>query len=239
MRRTKIFAVLVLLMGITILTYAALDTRTRFGGFYGPPGSSTIPPVSAFLNTVGSYGYTTGGPYAAYVSHFDTSNNSGVDNWHFSYVCASGSQWSILVHDGIVNLNAPDFGGSSNQGWGDKYLNWIAFYTGNFIATQGDWWSVWMSNNPYDVLDGCHIVLGFHTNVYIAPAVSVSSHYADYICTGGEILLKWFHAVWYYSYCQSTSLDKAAAVFSPGSQHDTLTSYSSDPPPTILYCWYY
>jgi len=74
------------------------------------------------------------------------------------------------------------------------------------------------------------MVLGFHTNVYIAPAVSVSTQYAHYICQGGEILLKWSHAVWYYSYCQSTSFDKAAAVFSPGSQHDTLTSYSSDPP---------
>ncbi|UCH94355.1 MAG: hypothetical protein JSV88_29365, partial [Candidatus Aminicenantes bacterium] len=90
-----------------------------------------------------------------------------------------------------------------------------------------------------DVLDGCHMVLGFRTNVYISPAVTVSTNYAHYICQGGEILLKWFHAVWYYSWCSSTPYDKPAAVFSPDCQHDTLFNYSSDPPPTSLYCWYY
>jgi hypothetical protein len=245
MRRTKSFTVLVLLIGITVLTYAAASRSPRFGGYYGTDSGNTRPPVSAFINTAAGYGHITGGPMAGYVDYFDYYNNTyytGIDYWEFAYVCASGGVWKFMVNDGWVDLNDPAFGSGPDQGWGDYHLNWAAFYVGSFLASPlevEDWWSVWMADNPYDVMDGVHMILGFRTNAYVSPAVSVSTHYADYICSGGEILLKWFHAVWYYSFCQTTSYDKASAVFSPGCQHDTLSSFCTDPPPYTLYCWYY
>jgi hypothetical protein len=238
MRKTKIVMILGLVVCLTVVVYA-----TRFGGFYGTDWPDSIPAVQAFLDEVDEHsGHTTTGPTAHYKSTWDTSNNSGVDDYEFTYSCGHGDRWELLTNNGWLDLNGSGFGGSSHQGWGDDRCNWILLYSCQVVAGPPDvtdWWSVWMSNNPYDVMDGVHMVLGFRTNAYKAPTEDVSSHYAEYICTGGKCLLKWFHAVWYYSYCQTTGYDKACAVFSPYSQNDTLTSYSSDPAPWVLYCWYY
>jgi hypothetical protein len=241
MKKTKIFMVLVLMFCVTVAVHA-----TRFGGLYGTDSGNTQPPVAAFLNTVDNYaGHTRTGPTAHYIANWDSSNNAtntGVDDFQFTYTCEHGSPWAILTNNGTCNFNSSGFGGSSNMGWGDDQVNWIVLYSCQVIRSPievSDWSSVWISQNPYDVMDGVHMILGFRTNAYVSPAVSVSTHYADYICTGGQVLLKYFHAVWYYSYCSSSSNDKACAVFDPNSQNDTLTSYSSDPPNTSLYVWYY
>lgn len=242
MRRERIFTILVLLISIAVLTYA-----TQFGGYYGTDWETTIPPVQGFLDTVDNYpGHTTGGPMAGYVSYFDYYNNNyytGIDYWEFAYVCASGAPYKFLVNDGWVDLADPEFGSGPHQGWGDYNLNWATFYTPGFIPSPidvPDWWSVWIANEPHDVMDGVHMIMGFRTMLYISPAVNVSTHFADYICSGERILIKWFHAVWYYSYCQATPYDKASAVFFPAAQNDTLTSYSADDPnPSEIWCWYY
>jgi hypothetical protein len=238
MKKTKIFMVLVLMFCVTAAVHA-----TRFGGFYGTDWADSIPAVEAFLDEVDEHsGHTTTGPTAHYNSTWDTANNSGVDDFEFTYSCGHGDRWKLLTNTGWLDLNGSGFGGSSNQGWGDDQCNWILLYSCKVIASQievTDWSSVWISQNPYDVMDGVHMIMGFRTNAYKSPTNEVSREYAEYICTGGQVLLKWFHAVWYYSYCQTTSLDKASAVFDPNSQNDTLTSYSSDPPNTSLYSWYY
>ena len=241
MRKAKIVSILCLMVCVTAVLYG-----TKFIGLYGTDSGNTYPPVAAFLDTVDNYpGHITIGPIPHYCSNWDTANNAyntGVDDAQFVYTCEHGSPWAISTNNGTCNFNGYSFGGSSHMGWGDDQLNWIVLYSCQVICSPletSDWWSVWMANNPYDVMDGVHIINGFRTNAYVSPAVSVSTHYADYICTGGEILTTWFHAVWNYSYCSSSSYDKACAVFSPPSQSDTLTSYSSDPAPSSLYCWYY
>jgi hypothetical protein len=241
MRKTKIFMVLVLMFCVTVSVQA-----TRFGGLYGTDSGNTRPPVAAFLDTVDNYaGHTRVGPTAHYIANWDSSNNAantGVDDFQFTFTCEHGSPWAITTNNGTCNFNAYSFGSSNNYGWGDDQVNWIVLYSCQVIRSEievADWWSVWMSNNPYDVMDGVHMVLGFRTNAYVSPAVTVSTNYANEICTGGECLLKWFHSVWFFSYCQTSSYDKASAVFEPNSEDDTLTSYSSDPAPYILHSWYY
>lgn len=259
MSKIKILMIFVLVICVTVLTFP-----TRFGGFYGTDWGNTVPPVQAFLDTVDTYNtltpvydiqalqepiplatHYTGGPYAAYVNNWDDYNNAattGIDDYEFTYSCEHGAQWMFWVNDGVVNLNDANFGSGPDIGWGDDRVNWVVLYSCTVIATPEevtDWWSVWMANNSYDVMDGVHMVMGFRTPAWIAPAVNVSTQFAHYICQGEEVLLKWFHAVWFYSYCSTTSYDKASAVFWPSSEHDTLTSYSADPSPDILYCWWY
>ncbi len=219
---------------------------TWIGGYYGTDWGNTKPPVDAFINTVAGYGHTTGGPSAGYVDNWNCYNNNipdGIDWWDFVFSCEHGAPWQFLVNDGTVDLYGAGFGTCAAQGWGDYYANWVVLYSCQVVCSEverpNDWWAPWTNKDPEEVFDGLHILNGFRTNAYVSPAVTVSTQYANAICNGGQILTEWFNAVWTYSYCSSTSLDKACSVFYGSCQTDTLTSYAADPPSGGFNCWHY
>ena len=236
---------------ITITLFVFLCTpvsATYFGGYYGTDWGNTKPPVTAFINTVSGYsGHTTGGPTAANMSNWDCYNNSnpsGIDWWDFVFSCEHGNPWKFWVNDGVVDLDSAGFGDCAAGSWGDYYANWVVLYSCQVVCSPiekgaSGWDDVWIDRDPVAVFDGLHILNGFRTNAYVSPAVNVSTQYAHAICTGGEILEEWFNCVWNYSYCSSTSMDKACSVFYVSCENDTLTSYAADPSSGTFNCWYY
>jgi hypothetical protein len=153
------------------------------------------------------------------------------------------------VNDGYVYLC--DIGDPHpDGGWGDYYLNWLVLYSCYVvyppIEKPNNWWQPWIDNKycgkPYPVLNGLHIVNGFLTPAYVSPAVNVSPQYALRIRNGpGQVLMEWINCVWLFSYCQTTSYDKACSVFYASCQNDTLASYAPDPPAAgdVFTCWYF
>ncbi|UCH92657.1 MAG: hypothetical protein JSV88_20500 [Candidatus Aminicenantes bacterium] len=267
MRRSKLLLVVILMFGISALANAQCTNPWCYvGGYHGTDWGNTIPPVDAFLTNMapGSCVWTTDGPFAANVAHWDTYNNYdpsfnfGIDWYEFVYSCEHGAPWKFWVNDGIVdleNIGDPVINPSieNDGGWGDWYTNWVVIYSCSVVCSPiekpTNWMDPWIKLNPYcvfhaDSLDNhqLHIVNGFRTPAYVAPAVTVSTYYAQAIRDGvGQVLWEWFYNVWVYSYCSSTSYDKACSVYYASCHNDTLSSYAADPPATgdLFSCWYF
>jgi hypothetical protein len=197
----------------------------------------------------GSYVGNTWGPTAAVRANWDSNNNqnyNGIDFWDITYSCEHGAQWLFVVNDGNVNLDNDIGDAAPDGGWGDFYNMWVVLYSCQVMCSPiekgANWPQPWITANPKYVLHGTHIVNGFRTNAYVAPAVNVSTQYALQIRNGdGEILWEWFYCVWTYSYCQSSSYDKPTSVFWNSCRYDSLSSWAAKPPAggDELKCWYY
>lgn len=234
MKRSKVLLVGIFMLGISVLAYS--QYYNYVGGYYGTDHGNTIPPVQAFLNNIGgSCVYVVDGPFAANVGHWDTYNNYdpsynwGIDWYEFVFSCEHGGPWYYLVNDGYVYLdNVGD--PHPDGGWGDYFTNWVVLYSCYVVCSPiekpNDWWAPWVFDDDdiFSSSDKLHIVNGFHTPAWIAPAVNVSTQYAIRISNGGYILQEWFDCI--TAYGNPGIYDLACSVFFSECRYDTLCSHT-------------
>lgn len=219
---------IILSLAICIPKYAITT-----GGYVGTDHNNTTPPVWAFISTMQSHGHPYNQYYYANVYMYDYLNDSYTDSVNFAFTCAHGNTWSYVVNDGTVYLQNIGWW-LIDRGWGTSSANWATLYSCYVVASPiekpSDWHSPWILNNPWDVMDGIHLVTGFRTPAYISPAVDVSREFAHRISNGYEIRSSWFDMIWTYGWASFMPYDKGCAVYYPNSGTDTIYSYSSDPP---------
>jgi hypothetical protein len=220
----RLFVALVLSVGVCVPGFSA--TADEAVAYYSTADSYNCrPPAQAFINNINAT--TKRGESAGYVSYFDGSNDSYWDANDIAFVCAHGQQWLFGLGNGTVYLDY------LSDGWGDTDLEWAILYSCLVVASPletGSWSQPWIVESS-DVFDGLHIVNGFRTSSYVAPAVNVTIDYCNRINSGGYILESWFDAIFAYGYYW-TQYDKGCSVYYGSCEYDTLSSFASDPSAT-------
>jgi hypothetical protein len=162
-----------------------------------------------------------------YVNRFDSSNDSYWDARDLGFVCAHGYRWQFSLSNGTVYLD------NLSDGWGDVDMEWAILYSCQVVASpleRSDWHKPWIVEST-DVFDRLHIVNGFRTNAYVAPAVNVTTNYCSRLNNGNYVLDSWFDAIYAYGYYW-TSYDKGCSMYYGTCEYDRINSFASDPSAT-------
>jgi hypothetical protein len=169
---------------------------------------------------------------------YGSSNNSLVDNMDIVLFAGHGNQWLVGCEDGST-AQFSSIGGTSNKGWGNRDLEFIAFESCKVVPrpcdrSDGNWYSRWTQNNG--VMDGVHQILGFGTDSYQSTDQDVSDYFGDRVSRGYGVWESWFDAI----NAEARSIEKGSAVMYPPCDGDTYYSFSADPPEghTWLRIWY-
>ena len=220
----RVLVACVLLVGFCIPGFAA--TADEVIGYYSSADTGNCrPPVQAFINNINA-NYKTG-PSVGYVNRFTTSNDSYWDARDLGFVCAHGNRWLFALSNGTVYLD------NLSDGWGDVDMEWAILYSCLVVASPletSNWKKPWIIEST-DVFDRLHIVNGFRTNAWVAPAVNVTTDYCNRINSGGYILDAWFDAIYAYGYYWTVN-DQGCSMFYGSCENDRLNSYASDPSAT-------
>jgi hypothetical protein len=212
-------------MGLCIPVFSA--TADEIIGYYSSADTANCkPPAQAFVTNINA-NYKSG-PTAGSVSYFTTSNDSYWDARDLGFECAHGNTWIFAMSNGTIYLD------NLTDGWGETDMEWAIIYSCLTVASPIEKPSNW--NKPWviettDVFDCLHIVNGFRTNAYVAPAVNVTTDYCSRLNGGGYILDSWFDAIYAYGYYW-TVYDQGCSMYYGTCEYDTLSSEATDPTQT-------
>jgi hypothetical protein len=234
MNLKRFLIVLVLCVGLCI-TASAVTVDEAIAYYSSADTTNCKPPATAFKNNI-SATYKSG-PTAGSVSYFTTSNDSYWDARDIGFVCAHGNTWIFALSNGTVYLD------NLTDGWGEVDLEFAILYSCMVVASPiekpTNWNKPWVIETT-DVFDCLHIVNGFRTNSYVAPAVNVTTYYCQLVNGGGYVLQSWFDAIYAYGYYW-TEYDQGTSMYYGMCEYNILTSDSPDPTQTQtsdFYCMY-
>ena len=221
----RFLIVLVVCVGLCMPAFSA--TVNEAIAYYSSADTYNCkPPAQAFVNNISAQ--YNNGPYVGYVNRFTTSNDSYWDARDLGFVCAHGSRWLFALSNGTVYLDY------LSDGWGDVDMEWAILYSCLVVASPierpNDWWKPWIIEST-DVFDRLHIVNGFRTSAYVAPAVNVTTNYCSRLNNGNYILDSWFDAIYAYGYYW-TAYDQGTSMYYGTCENDRVNSFASDPSAT-------
>ena len=226
--KKKLLLTLVSLCLISNSSLYAVDHEE--GGYVGHSGQGHDTVVYNFLKHFNYEQY-----YWGYKSEWTTQNNTYVDAMDFAIFAGHGNRWLIALLDGNVDLASA--GSSSNEGYGDTDLEFVAFESCSVIPSPlevSDWWTNWVGSNG--IFDGLHQALGFRTSSYQSTDEKITDYFGEKIHSGNKVWQSWFEAI----NAKGLSYEKGSAVMHPSTQDDTYASFVADPPAnhTNLTIWY-
>lgn len=229
--RRKMFRVALLAL-VLLPHHGLLEAVDREeGGYVGLDGLGADKVVYNFLKHFSYEQY-----YWGITQQYTSNNDNRVDAMDFAYYCGHGSNWSIGLTNGSVDITTA--GGTSHKGWGTVDAEFVAFYSCQVVPSPlevADWYSNWTSESD-DVFDRLHQALGFRTNASVANSQATSDYFGKRISQNYGVWESWFDAI----SKKAQSWEKGAAVMHPSCDGDTYGSFAPDPPETSnsLRIWY-
>ena len=232
MKKKWLMVLVIVLLGLPVFALT-------FGAYAGSDPGNTVPPVTEFRNSMLDWGHTQIHYHYNRPRYYDNENDDWVDSEDIAFTCSHGNQWLWVCNaEGNLYLSAID-DNDADYGLGDynERVKWMILYSCLVVAsplTESNWWGPFVDpdgsgDEEGDVFDGLHMFLGFRTNSYVSPAVSVTSAWVDWINQGGYLLDEWFDAIDTYGYPDTSAYDKGSVVYHPNHRYDTLSSTGSFP----------
>lgn len=210
-----------------------------FGAYVGSDTGNTLPPPQEFRNRMIYWGHTQVHYHYNRPYYYDDQNDAWVDSEDIAFTCSHGNQWMWVCNDNNVMYLKYVDDNDADLGLGDynERIKWMILYSCLVVAsplTESTWWGPFVDpdgsgKEEGDVFDGLHMFIGFRTNSWVSPAVSVTRAFVDGINTGGYLLDEWFDAIDTYGYPDTTANDKGSVVYHPNHRYDTLSSTGSFP----------
>ena len=202
------------------------------GGYAGESGSAERT-VNKFLDN-----FVANQNHAARLHQFTYNNDDRVDDMDLAYYCGHGSPFVIEMYYGsAVTLGTAGY--SSAGGYGHD-LEFLVLHSCEVVPSPDDssfWKEPWIQE-PDDIFDGLHQVLGFRTPASMSTDGRIANEFGERMRVGREVWQSWFAAIDKHG----RSSEFGCAVMYPSTRHDKYKNGGvvEDPRPdhTRLYCYW-